>query len=387
MVTKKIIRTTTVPESLKILLKGQLKYINQNGYELVGVSSDKPELIEVSQQEGIRVQKVNMTRQITPLRDFISLINMYKVLVKEKPQIVHTHTPKAGLIGMIAAYFAKVPIRLHTVAGLPLMESIGIKKSILVFVEKITYWCATKVYPNSFGLKKYIIENKFINKNKVKVIGNGSSNGIDTSYFDPSLVSNKDKNTLRDSLKINKNDFVFIFVGRVNTDKGVNELVKSFDKLCVFEKKIKLILVGSYESKLDPLRKKTMEIIDSNEKILSVGFQNDVRPYFAIASCLVFPSYREGFPNVVLQAGSMGLPAIVSDINGCNEIITNNVNGLIIKAKNSDMLFNTMKIICSDNAMVKRLKLKTRQMIISKYERKYLWELILNEYNNLLKSL
>jgi len=387
LVTKKIIRTTTVPESLKILLKGQLKYINQNGYELVGVSSDKPELIEVSQQEGIRVQKVNMTRQITPLRDFISLINMYKVLVKEKPQIVHTHTPKAGLIGMIAAYFAKVPIRLHTVAGLPLMESIGIKKSILVFVEKITYWCATKVYPNSFGLKKYIIENKFINKNKVKVIGNGSSNGIDTSYFDPSLVSNKDKNTLRDSLKINKNDFVFIFVGRVNTDKGVNELVKSFDKLCVFEKKIKLILVGSYESKLDPLRKKTMEIIDSNEKILSVGFQNDVRPYFAIASCLVFPSYREGFPNVVLQAGSMGLPAIVSDINGCNEIITNNVNGLIIKAKNSDMLFNTMKIICSDNAMVKRLKLKTRQMIISKYERKYLWELILNEYNNLLKSL
>ena len=378
----KLIRITTVPISLKILLKGQLNYINQNGYDVIGISSEGLDLSEVAKQEGIRVEKINMSRQITPIKDIISLIKMYKILLKEKPEIVHTHTPKAGLIGMIAAYFAKVPIRLHTVAGLPLMESRGFKKSILVFVEMITYFCATKVYPNSEGLKSYIIRNKFVKKNKVKVIGNGSSNGIDISHFNSDLFLNKNNNTIRESLKINKSDFVFIYVGRIVSDKGINELVKTFNKLCNFEKKIKLLLVGSYENKLDPVSHKTKQIIDLNEKIISVGFKDDVRPYFAISSCLVFPSYREGFPNVVLQAGAMGLPSIVSDINGCNEIITNNINGLIVKVRDEDMLFKAMKKICFDSELKEKLKSNSREIIISKYDRKYIWDLTIKEYNN-----
>ena len=127
----KIIRITTVPTSLKILLKGQLKYVNQNGYKIIGVSSNGKELFEVAENEGIDVIPINMTRKISPLKDLISLIRLYFLLLKERPVIVHTHTPKAGTLGMIASFLANIPIRIHTVAGLPLLEAVGFKRIIL----------------------------------------------------------------------------------------------------------------------------------------------------------------------------------------------------------------------------------------------------------------
>jgi len=138
---------------------------------------------------------------------------------------------------------------------------------------------------------------------------------------------------LRSKLGIKKNDFVFIFVGRIVSDKGINELVEAFDKFSNTYKNVKLLLVGPYENELDPISKETNFLINYNKKIIALGDQNDVRPFFSIANLLVFPSYREGFPNVVLQACSMGIPSIVTDINGCNEIIENNVNGIIIPVK------------------------------------------------------
>lgn len=200
----KIIRITTVPSSLKVLLKDQLKFINNNGYEVVGISSVGKELKEVSDNEGIRTIELNMTRTISPFKDFISLIKMFIILVKEKPDIVHTHTPKAGTIGMLASYIAGIPLRLHTVAGLPLLEKKGVKRNILNFVEKLTYKCSTKIYPNSFVMKDIILKNKFTETNKVKVIANGSSNGIDTSYFNPELFSIDQNEVLRSKLLIKK---------------------------------------------------------------------------------------------------------------------------------------------------------------------------------------
>ena len=329
----KIIRATTIPLSLEKLLENQLAFI-KSFYDIVAVSSDEEKLKKFARSQGVKWYSIKMTRKITPIIDLISLLKMYLLILREKPDIVHTHTPKAGIIGMLAAYIANVPIRLHTVAGLPLLETTGTRRIILNFVEKVTYKCSTKVYPNSYGLKKIILKHRFTSENKVKVIGNGSSNGIDTSYFDPELFSIKDKEVVKTNLGIKTTDFVFIFVGRVVGDKGINELVASFEKLCLVEENLKLLLVGPFEDELDPLQKKTKRLINNNENIISVGYQKDVRPYFSISNCLVFPSYREGFPNVVMQAGSMSLPSIVTDINGCNEIIENNVNGKVIKVKN-----------------------------------------------------
>ena len=387
---KKLIRITTVPLSLKVLLKGQLRFMASNGFDVKGVSSEGEELKEVHENEGIAVEAITMSRKITPFQDLKSLWEMWNFLRKEKPQIVHTHTPKAGIIGMLAARLAGVPHRLHTVAGLPLMEAMGIKRKILNFVERLTYSSATRVYPNSKGLYNFILQNNFTQSNKLKIIANGSSNGINTTFFSPAQVSEIEKITLREKLNIQPDDFVFVFVGRIVSDKGINELIKAFSELQAAENNelmgIKLLLVGGLENDLDPLNPETLAEINQNKDIISVGFQQDVRSFFAIADALVFPSYREGFPNVVMQAGAMGLPSIVSDINGCNEIIIEGENGLIIPSKNVEKLKEKMLTLAKDKNLYTKLKGNSRRMIENRYEQSVVWNALLEEYEGLLQS-
>ena len=387
---KKLIRITTVPLSLKVLLKGQLRFMASNGFDVKGVSSEGEELREVHENEGIVMEAINMSRKITPFQDLKSLWEMWNFLRKEKPQIVHTHTPKAGIIGMLAARLAGVPHRLHTVAGLPLMEAIGTKRKILNFVEKLTYSSATRVYPNSKGLYDFILQNNFTQSNKLKIIANGSSNGIDTTFFSPDQVTELERVTLREKLNIQPDNFVFVFVGRIVSDKGINELIKAFSELQAAENNepagIKLLLVGGLENDLDPLNPETLAEINQNKDIISVGFQQDVRSFFAIADALVFPSYREGFPNVVMQAGAMGLPSIVSDINGCNEIIIEGENGLIIPSKNVEKLKEKMLTLAKDKNLYTKLKGNSRRMIENRYEQSVVWNALLEEYEGLLQS-
>ncbi len=381
----KLIRITTVPLSLDKLLSGQLNFM-QSHYEVVAVSSEKDYLERVGTKENVRTFHLEMSRKITPLKDLVAVLKLFLFLIKEKPLIVHTHTPKAGIVGMLASKMAFVPHRFHTVAGMPLMEVKGVKRKILDFVEKVTYLCATKVYPNSFGLKDIILENNFCKENKIKVLANGSSNGIDTSYFSKSLFSLESTITLKKKLGITQEDFVFVFVGRLVKDKGINEMVTAFEDLQKKERGIKLLLVGNYESNLDPLFPETINKIETNSAIISVGFQNDVRSYLSISNVLVFPSYREGFPNVVMQAGSMGLPAIVSDINGCNEIIVNNKNGLIIPVKNQQAISNAMGLMLSDMSLYTTLSANSRSRIVDFYEQKVVWDALLREYDAVLIS-
>ncbi len=380
---RKLIRITTVPYSLGGLLTGQLRYMSQY-YEMLGISSDADgHLKKVGDQEGIRVIPVEMTRKITLLKDLSAAWKLYRIFKREKPFIVHTHTPKAGTLGMLAAYLAGVPHRLHTIAGLPLMEATGFKRIVLDAVEKVTYACATKIYPNSFGLQQVIHENKYTSTKKLKVIGKGSSNGIDTSYFDPSLYNENEVNEFRNSLGIHKDDFVYIFVGRLVKDKGITELVGAFKELSKKYSHIKLLLVGMYEKDLDPLDDKTNKIIETNKAIITTGSQSEVRPYLALSDLLTFPSYREGFPNVVLEAGSMGLPGIVSDINGCNEIVANGQNGFIVPPKSESALRERMEELLLDKRKLQELAANARPMIRQRFERRFIWEELLKEYRTL----
>ncbi len=376
---QKIIRITTVPISLEKLLSGQLQFMS-SFYDVIAVSSEKENLERLGNKQGLNVFPLEMTRKITPLKDVLAVIKLYFFLKKTRPFIVHSHTPKAGVVGMLAAKFAGVPHRLHTVAGSPLLEVTGLKRKVLDAVEKFTYGCATMVYPNSFGLKSIILDNDFCDSNKLKVLANGSSNGIDTSYFDPELYSDEQNLKLKSELGIQTNDFVFIFVGRLVKDKGINEMVAAFELLQKENSKVKLLLIGDYENDLDPLNSQTVESINSNPSIIAAGFKNDVRPYLSVANVLVFPSYREGFPNVVMQAGAMGLPSIVSNINGCNEIIIEHENGLIIPVKDEMAILSAMKTVLSNSLLRAKMKENSRKMIVSRYEQKVVWEAILSEY-------
>lgn len=383
MTPPKLFRITTVPVSLKILLKGQLRFMSHNGYEVTGISSGGEELREVKENEGVRIISVEMTRTISPVKDLKAVWELYRIFRKEKPFIVHTHTPKAGTVGMLAAKLAGVPHRLHTVAGLPLLVTTGNKRKLLDWVEKLTYFNATKVYPNSFGLREIILQNKYASEHKLKVIGKGSSNGIDTDYFNPELFSEDQVKQIRLSINIPPEDFVFVFVGRIVADKGLNELVLAFSIIQSENKNAKLLLVGNFERELDPLLPEVEKEIEDNPNIVFVGYHADVRPYLAMSDSLVFPSYREGFPNVVMQAGAMGLVSIVTDINGCNEIVQENINGFIVSVKNQAQLQEKMRFLLQNPDKKKEMAANCRKQIVDNYERTYIWNEILKEYKSL----
>ena len=370
----KVIRTSTIALSLNVLLKGQLSFLKKY-YHVIAVAGDDEDLRIAENREGVKTENIAMQRKIAPFKDVISLIKLYFYFKKEKPQIVHSITPKAGLLSMAAACFARVPIRIHTFTGLVFPTRSGVMQRLLIVMDKILCSCATHIYPEGEGVKNDLISYNITSK-PLKVLANGNVNGIDTSYFDSNLFSVDDNAKLKKELNIQPNDFVFIFVGRILGDKGINELVAAFEKLSTENKKVKLLLVGPFEEELDPLQEKTTAIINNNKQIISVGYQNDVRPYFAIANALAFPSYREGFPNVVMQAGAMGLPSIVTDINGCNEIIEEQKNGMIIPVKSVAPLYNAMEVMLKD----KQMRLNARDMITNRFEQKVVWEALLNEY-------
>jgi len=221
------------------------------------------------------------------------------------------------------------------------------------------------------------------------VLANGSSNGINTKHFNPQLFTNTQNEALKQELGIAENDVVFIFVGRLVGDKGINELVAAFKALLVSSERLsvnseqltpKLLLVGPLETDLDPLLPETIAEIANNKNIISVGYQQDVRPYFAISKVLVFPSYREGFPNVVLQAGAMGLPSIVSNINGCNEIIKEGENGWIIPVKDKAAIKTAMLRVLQNSELCTKVASTTRSMIQDRFEQQLVWDAVLEEY-------
>ncbi|WP_081274714.1 glycosyltransferase family 4 protein [Riemerella anatipestifer] len=378
----KIFRTSTIATSLNVLLKGQLEFLNQS-FDVTAISGGGQDLDEVRQREQVKTYPISIARKISLFKDFISLIKLYWYFRKEKPQIVHSITPKAGLLSMLAAKFARVPIRVHTFTGLVFPSKKGFFQKILIWMDRLLCWAATDIYPEGQGVKNDLIKYR-ITKKTLHVIANGNINGINTTHFSPKQISEEVKKQLRKELNIQDTDFVYIFVGRLVGDKGINELIRAFKQ--IQKQNTKLLLVGAEERDLDPLKTETIQEIERNKNIIAVGFQKDVRPYFAIADALVFPSYREGFPNVVMQAGAMGLPSIVSNINGCNEIIENNKNGLIVPSKDVESLRKAMQIIIDDDNLYLRLKENSREMIVSCYQREFVWEELLKEYNKLIRE-
>ncbi len=382
----KLIRITTVPGSLAILIRGQHRFMTQQGFEVVGVSSSGKELDEVSKSEGIRTIAVDMNRRMSPFKDIVSLWKLFRVLKKEKPTIVHSITPKAGLLSMLAAKMARVPIRLHTFTGLIFPTSTGLTKKILITTDRVLCWAATNVYPEGEGVMKDLI-NYNITKKPLKVIANGNVNGIDTSFFSPNTVSEETKQQLRQELGVKDNDFLFVFVGRMVGDKGLNELIETFPAIQKKHANAHLLLVGNFERELDPLLPQTEEVINSHPNIHAVGYKKNVKNYFAISDALVFPSYREGFPNVVMQAGAMGLPSIVTDINGCNEIIEESTNGIIIPPKDASSLKDAMITMMENKELYNHLKSNAREMITLRYEQRVVWEALLEEYKRLISEI
>lgn len=378
MVKQKLIRITTVARSLDGSLKKQLSFFNQY-FDVIALSSGRDILQKIEKEEGFRTINVDMQREISVLNDLKSLFNLIRIFRKEKPFIVHSHTPKGSLLAMIAAWVTRVPNRIYTVTGLRFETTKGKMRFLLVTMEKISCWCATLVIPEGDGVKKTLIENKITRKSLNKVL-NGNINGVDLNHYHLTPDVIQQANEIRSKC----HGFTFCFVGRIVKDKGINELIQAFYRLYEEKYDISLVLVGGFEKKLDPILPQNEKLMYNHPRIHFLGFQQDVRPFYSLSDALVFPSYREGFPNVVLQAGAMGLPSIVTDINGSNEIIIDGINGRIIPAQNEEALYEMMKFFIENkNGMVKKMANNARSMIEQRFEQKKVWTAMLNKYQSL----
>lgn len=407
---KKIIRVTTVPMSLKAFCDGMLKELSEK-YEVVAVSSPGEDLDLVAEREGVRTIAVPMERHISLWKDMKSLWQMTKVLKKEKPDMVHSMTPKAGLVTMVAGWLTGVPVRVHTFTGLVWPTSTGLKRRILMLTDKILCTCATHVIPEGQGVMDDLRSGGVTNK-PMKVLGYGNVKGVDMDYWQitPDVKAAGEK--IREGLWLSpKKDgerlFTFMFVGRLVGDKGINELVEAFIKLREYflqknnGQKVRLLLVGPTEDNLDPLKQTTWERIKSTPSIVEVGpvWGEDILNYYAASDGFVFPSYREGFPNTVMEAGAMGLASIVTDINGAREIVVSSNsdfnasegnmricdNGIIIPSKNAEAIYEAMKLMIEDDDMRERMAGKARKMIGDRFEKSFVRKCLYDFYDEILK--
>lgn len=380
MKTAKILRVTTVPVSLNTFCRGLLRELQeQDGYEVVAVSSPGDAMREIEEREGVRTVAVPMERHISPLKDLKSLFGLIRVFQKEKPTMVHSMTPKAGLLSMMAAWFCRVPVRVHTFTGLVFPTATGLTQRILILTDRITCACATHIVPEGEGVKNDLI-NYHITRKQLKVLGHGNVRGIDLDHNNPELPE-----VQADVAKIRKPGiFTFVFVGRLVRDKGINELIEAFERLNKEYTNTRLILVGPQEPKLDPLKPETIAKIDSDKNIEAVGLQSNVRPWLAASDAFVFPSYREGFPNVVIEAGAMSLPSIVTDINGSREIIIEGKNGTIIPPRDAVALYQSMKSFLEQPDKRAQMAFNARPFVASRYEQSYVRRCLKEYYKEIL---
>ena len=387
----KLIRTSTVPTSLTSFLNGVFEVLMSN-YELLLVSSPGKELDELHNKYGVKTIGVSMQRRFSPLKDLISLWKLILVFHKEKPYMVHSMTPKAGLLCMLAAWVTRVPRRVHTFTGLVWPTATGSTRKILMATDWLTCACATHIIPEGKGVMDDLQQH--ITHKPMRVLGYGNVRGIDMDYW---RKTNASSNKLRE---IKRDDvFTFIFVGRIVRDKGINELIAAFDKLSQ-EHKVRLLLVGTFEDALDPVSESTKKIIEGNSSIEYLGPQygTDLLACYAASDCFVFPSYREGFPNTVLEAGAMELPSIVTDINGSREIIvcrneenTSPIrdmkicdNGIIIPPRNEELLYKAMEEVFKNDNVRAVMVSQAREMVATRFEQSFVQKCLLDFYEEII---
>ncbi len=381
----KLIRITTVPLSLKLLLAGQMKFMKDNGWDVLMVSADGREINQICKSEGVEHVVIPFTRQITPFQDLICIWKLYQLFKQEKPDIVHTHTPKAGLLGMIAAKLAGQQIRIHTLAGIPYMASEGTKRSLLLAAEKWTFSSATEVWPNSEGLKSFVIEEKLCEPEKLKVIGKGSSNGVDFEKFNREVL--KENHLVAATMRIlpGEDDFIILAIGRLVKDKGIEELVEAFLDSKIYAMS-KLVLLGSFEQDLNPISIELLKTIAENPRIVQIDWSDHVAHYLALADVLVHASHREGFPNVLLEAGAMEIPVICSDIIGNKDLITQQKTGLIFPVKDKAVLKEALEFAFVKRDKMAQLAQNLYIEVKENYNRKSIHEAIFANYTRLLET-
>lgn len=372
----KLLRVVTVDMSLRWMLTGQLRYLNENGLEVVGVAANTGLMDQVRKTEGVRCIDLPMRREIAPVQDLKSLWAMIRLFRHEHPDIVHANTPKGSLLAMMAAWFCRVPVRVYTVTGLRFETATGMLRAILKTMERITCRCATAVVPEGDDVKAMLMR-EGICMHPLDKIHNGNINGLDLEHYGLTPMPAADV------------PVTFVFIGRVTHDKGIDELVEVFDEICQERNagNIRLLLIGPLEQELDPIAPETLEIIKRNVNIESVGFQQDIRLWVEQSHVVVLPSHREGFSSVPMQAGAMGRPCIMTRVNGASEVIDDGQSGLLIDIGDKSALKAAMQRLAEDAQLRVSMGLRGRKLMEERFDRRDLWQAIRQFYSDQLHTI
>ncbi|MDW4126512.1 glycosyltransferase family 4 protein [Staphylococcus saprophyticus] len=368
---RKVFQLITVSKSV-YLLKGQIEYLRKNDINMHLISSEGKEL---EQYPNDIIHKIEMNREISILKDIKSLLNLIFLFIKERPYIVNAGTPKAGLLGMIASYITRRPHRVYTVRGLRLETVSGIKYKILFLMEKIAMFCATDIIAISESLKTRVIELNLNNGKNIIVFGNGSSNGLNLKEY--SKNNNKIEN---DILKKLNGQFVIGYLGRLVKDKGIEDLVKAFK---IIEKKyrnVKLLVIGSIEDG-DSISKNDLTFILENKNVVYKNHVDNPVNYYNNMDVFIFPTYREGFGNVSIEAQALGIPTITYNVTGAKDTVINNETGFIVEPGDYVKIAEKIELLLINEKLKARMGTKGEEWVNNNFSNEIIWGKMMRFYN------
>jgi len=381
----KLLHLTTVPQTLNFLT-GAIGFTKARGFEVHVVSSPGLMLDEFAAHEDVIAHPVLMMRRITPFHDCISIFKLVRVMRRVNPAIVHAHTPKAGILGMIGTRLARVPVRIYHIHGLPFMTAKGYKRVLLRLSEKVSCLLAQKVLCVSESIREVAIVEGLCPASKIEVLLSGSIGGIDSAVkFNPLHIENQKIIELRKAYAIPDDAQVVGFVGRIVRDKGLVELVEAWKALRKEYPALHLLLVGPIESQ-DPVPASVEQVLKSDPRIHLMGRQRDVPPFYAAMDILVLPTYREGFPYAPLEAAAMAIPVVATRIPGCIDAVQDGITGTLVAPRDATALAAAIRAYLNDSDLRQRHGSAGRQRVLRDFRQETIWEATYNEYVRLLQE-
>jgi glycosyltransferase involved in cell wall biosynthesis len=351
------------------------------GYELTVVASPGPGLEAYGEREAVPVHAVSMPRRISPAQDMKSLSRLVALVRRIRPDIVHSHTPKGGLLGTIAATLARVPVRIYHMRGLPLLTARGAQRGILRATERTSCGLATHVLAVSSSLREVAIDERLCPPQKISVLAAGSGNGVDCARFDPTRVGDDARTALRTRLGIPDDAPVIGFIGRLVRDKGVGELVAAFREIRRAEPRAHLVVAGVFEVR-DPVAPEVRAALEQDTRVHLLGFVADTPALYAAMDVLALPSYREGFPNVPLEAAAMEVPVVTTAVPGCVDAVVSGVTGTIVPVRDAGALALAIKTYLSDPALRHAHGRAGRARVLNSYRRERIWKALADAYDD-----
>lgn len=383
--TMRIARVSTVPFFVLTQLGAQINTLKKSGAIVTVITSPDVLSKNLSELDGVEFIPVNISREINPIRDFLSLVSLVKIFHSKNFDIVHSTTPKAGLLCAIAGRIAGVKIRLHTFTGQPWATMHGFKKSLLKFCDSVIGILNTHCYADSDSQKKFLIEHRVIRRSNISVLGAGSIAGVDLERFNSLRYSKEDIKRIKDGICIPQNSAVILFVGRITPEKGISELIQSFSKVLDNNIDVYLVLVGPYEED-------GQLIVDSisdtkvSERVRSVGFSSQPENYMAVADILCLPSYREGFGTVVIEAAAMGVPTIGTNIYGLTDAIVHGETGLLVPVGDEVALALAIKSLLANRSYLEKMSIAARIRAVEFFGSEGYSEMLIKEYEAFFKK-